>query len=81
MPKISVKSALAPRALWASFRRQRAGQFPLARLYQHLAQLPHALGVIGQRHTVVGLLQLEFKLANGGVGLPALRTFLSFRCH
>lgn len=34
------------------FRRQRAGQFPLARLTEHAAQLPDALGVIGQPHAV-----------------------------
>ena len=35
------------------------GQFPLARLDQHVAQLPDALGVIRQCHAVLGFLQLE----------------------
>jgi hypothetical protein len=39
--------------------RQTVREFPLARFDQHLAQLPDALGVVGQRHAVLGLLQLE----------------------
>ena len=40
------------------------GQFPLARLDQHVAQLPDALGVIRQCHAVLGFLQLELNLTD-----------------
>jgi hypothetical protein len=34
-------------------------------------QIAHALGVIGQRHAVFGLLQLELNLVDGAIGVVA----------
>ena len=34
-------------------------------------QIAHALGVIGQRHAVFGLLQLERNLVDGAIGVVA----------
>ena len=47
---------------------QPPGEFPLARLAKHAAQLSNTLGVIGHPQAMLGLMELEFNLPDGGGG-------------
>jgi hypothetical protein len=55
-----------------SFAASPRDSFRLARLAEHAAQLPDALGVIGQPHAVLGLFEFELNLSDSGVAVTQL---------